>query len=322
LRERANEIAATILGQPADEIVLVGPGTVPKTSSGKVRRSSAKEFYERGTLGAKSSAMWWQLARLWFSGLGPRVGRFARLVGDYLYGAWWWIVAVLTCATGWLLVMILPRLEWRFATVRGLARFLLFATGIKLTTHGLDRVPRSNALLVFNHASYTDPLVLLAVLPGEPAFVGKREFASQFVAGTLLRRLGALFVERYDLAGGLADTAAATDVARQGRNIVFFPEGTFTRRSGLSEFFLGAFKVAADAGLTVVPGALRGTRTMLRGDQWLPRRTEIVVDMGEPLRATGTDFSAVVKLRDEARDSMLTRCGEPDLGILIKPDKA
>src|SRR5215813_9096603 len=65
LRARAAEVAASILGEPADEIVLVGPGTVPKTSSGKVRRSSAKEFYERGTLGAKSSAMWWQLARLW-----------------------------------------------------------------------------------------------------------------------------------------------------------------------------------------------------------------------------------------------------------------
>src|SRR5262245_53189243 len=94
LRERANQVASTVLGQPADEIVLVGPGTVPKTSSGKVRRSSAKDLYERGQLGARRSAMWWQLARLWLSGLGPRIARVGRMVGNALYGAWWWIVLV------------------------------------------------------------------------------------------------------------------------------------------------------------------------------------------------------------------------------------
>jgi acyl carrier protein len=319
LRARANEVAASILGEPADEIVLVPPRTVPKTSSGKVRRSSAKELYQHGQLGRRQSAMWWQLARLWLSGVGPRIARFGRLIGNLLYAAWWWVVVVLTCAVGWVLVMVLPRLQWRWAVVRTLARFLLFATGIPVSTKGLEGVPRGNAMLVFNHASYTDPLVLAAVLPGEPAFVGKREFASQLVAGTLLRRLGALFVERYDLAAGLADTQAATDLARKGRVIVFFPEGTFTRRSGLSEFFLGAFKVASDAGLTVFPGAIRGTRTMLRGDQWLPRRSPVSIDIAEPIRPAGNDFAAVLRLRDAAREAILSRCGEPDLGGLIKP---
>ena len=174
-------------------------------------------------------------------------------------------------------------------------------------------------MLVFNHASYTDPLVLAAVLPGEPVFVGKREFASQLVAGTVLRRLGALFVERYDLAAGLADTQAATDLARQGRVIVFFPEGTFTRRAGLSEFFLGAFKVASDAGLAVFPGVIRGTRSFLRADQWLPRWSRITVDIGDAIKPGGNDFASVLRLRDQAREAILARCGEPDLGVLIKP---
>ncbi len=319
LRQRANDVAASILGEPADEIVLVAPRTVPKTSSGKVRRGSAKELYERGQLGMRQSTMWWQLARLWLSGVGPRLARLGRLLGGLLYAAWWWIMLVLTCVVGWIAVLVLPRLTWRWAVVRGLARFLLFATGTPLTVKGLERLPRGNAMLLFNHASYTDPLVLAAILPGEPAFVGKREFSSQLVAGTLMRRLGALFVERYDLAGGLADTQRATDVARQGRLIVFFPEGTFTRRTGLSEFFLGAFKVASDAALTVFPGAIRGTRTLLRGDQWLPRRSPITIDIGEPIKPTGSEFAAVLALRDEARAAMLARCGEPDLGILIKP---
>ena len=89
------------------------------------------------------------------------------------------------------------------------------------------------------------PLVLAAVLPGEPVFVAKKELAAQVFAGPFLRRLGVLFVERYDVGASLADTEALTAAARQGRNLVFFPEGTFTRRAGLLGFYLGAFKVAA-----------------------------------------------------------------------------
>ena len=319
LLARAHDVASGILGEPADEIVLVAPRTIPKTSSGKVRRSSAKELYERGQLDAKQTAMWLQVVRLALAGVKPELVRLGRAVGHWLWGAWFWVVLVLSCMIGWVLVMVLPRLSWRWAVVRGLSRFVLLATGVPLTTKGVERVPHGGAVLLFNHASYTDPLVLAAVLPGAPVFVGKREFASQLVAGSLMRRLGALFVERYDLAGGLADTETATSLAREGRVIVFFPEGTFTRRPGLSEFFLGAFKVASEAGLAVIPGVIRGTRTLLRDDQWLPRWSPITIDIAEPIKPAGTDFTSVLQLRDGARAAMLARCGEPDLAELIKP---
>ena len=184
---------------------------------------------------------------------------------------------------------------------------------------GLEHIPNGNAVVVFNHASYMDAVVLAAVLPGEPAFVAKKELSEQFFAGVLLRRLGIQFVERFDAAASLADAQAVTDMAKRGRLFVFFPEGTFTRRAGLLGFYLGAFKVAAETGLPVVPGVLRGTRTLLRGEQWFPRRTPISVEIAEPIRPTGTDFSAMLALRDAARAAMLARVGEPDLGGLERP---
>ena len=98
-------------------------------------------------------------------------------------------------------------------------------------------------------------------------------------AGPLLRRLGALFLDRFDVADSLADLEARDRRAGSKRLLVFFPEGTFTRRAGLSGFYLGAFKVAAQANLPVVPGILRGTRSMLRGDQWFPRWSPISVSI-------------------------------------------
>ena len=174
-------------------------------------------------------------------------------------------------------------------------------------------------MLVFNHSSYMDALVLSAVLPGEPVYVAKKELAGQSFAGPFLRRLGALFVERYDISASLADTEAVIAAARRGRNIVYFPEGTFTRRSGLSGFYLGAFKVAAEAGMPVLPGIIRGTRSMLRSNQWFPRWTPLSIQIENAVRPSGTEFASLLQLRDAVRKVILAHCGEPDLGELVKP---
>ena len=141
----------------------------------------------------------------------------------------------------------------------------------------------------------------------------------QVVAGPFLRRLGAVFVERFDVAGSLADALTAESVARSRRFLVVFPEGTFTRRPGLTDFYLGAFKIAAVAALPVIPGAIRGTRSMLRSDQWFPRWSPISVHFDAPIEPRGSDFTAVLQLRDDARAAILRLCGEPDLRGLAKP---
>ena len=210
-------------------------------------------------------------------------------------------------------------MTWRWVAIRVIAQAALAALRVPLSVSGLDRLPREGAVLVFNHASYMDAVIAAAVLPGEPVYVAKKELESQVFAGVLLRRLGVLFLERFEVADSLADLESAAVAARRRRLFVFFPEGTFTRRAGLSGFYLGAFRVAAQAGLPAVPAVLRGTRTMLRGEQWFPRWSAIGVSIAEPIQPTGTDFASVVQLRDSARAVILAGCGEPDLGELVKP---
>ncbi len=314
------QVTTDILGAPPDEVVLAAPQTVPKTASGKVRRGAARDLYASGQIGAPQRTIRWQLARLFVSSIEARLSRLPRTVGVLVYVAWWWTVIASAAAVAWPAVIVVPRLEWRWAVMRALSRGVLAFIGVPLTRTGVP-LPSGNAVVVFNHSSYADALVVAAVLPGTPAFIAKREFARQFFAGPFLRRLGALFVERFDTAGSVADASAAGSAAREGRLLVVFPEGTFTRRTGLTDFYLGAFKIAVDSGLPVVPGAIRGTRSMLRSDQWLPRRTHIHVHIDAPVRPTGSDFAAVVQLRDAVRVVVLRHCGEPDLGGLAKPPR-
>ncbi len=319
LRAKAQKAATDIVGAPAEEIVLVAPGAVPKTSSGKIRRAAASELYVAGLLTAPQRALRWQMLRLSLASLGPQLSRLSRMLKDMLYAAWWWAVVSVAFAIGWPTVMMVPRVEWRWAAVRWLAKTALAAMGVPVAASGLDRFPRERAVVMFNHASYMDAIVLAAVLPHAPTYLAKKELAEQFFAGRMLRRLGALFLERYDLSGSLADTAMATDAAREGRLLVIFPEGTFTRRPGLVGFHLAPFKIACEADLPVYPGVLRGTRSMLRSDQWFPRWGPIAVEVAEPINPSGTDFASVLELRQRVREVILAGCGEPDLGELMKP---
>jgi 1-acyl-sn-glycerol-3-phosphate acyltransferase len=316
---RAREAATNILGAPPDEVVLAPPQTVPKTSSGKVRRSAARDLYERGEIGSGQRSLRWQIIRLYLSGIGPRLLRAGRSAGAIAYAGWWWTVILLGGAIGWLTVMLLPRLEWRWAAIRAIARTAFVMLGVPFSVTGRERVTRQNAVIVFNHSSYADALAVAAALPGEPAFAAKKELASQVIAGPFLKRLGAYFLGRYDAAASLADTAAVVDIAKAGRPIVFFPEGTFSRRAGLTGFYLGAFKVASEASLPVIPGVISGTRSMLRSDQWFPRWAPVNVELGQAIKPAGTDFASIVQLRDQVRAEIAAKCGEPDLGGLAKP---
>src|SRR6185437_6069356 len=173
--------------------------TVPKTSSGKIRRSAAKQLYESGSLGAAERPVRWQVARLALSGVAPQVRRLLRALGEIVYAGWWWLVVATGVLIGSVAILAFPRVTSRWSALRHICRGALAAMGTPLSVTGLELIPRRGTMLAFNHSSYMDVLVLAAVLPGEPAIVAKRELASQLVAGPLLRRLGIPFVERYDV---------------------------------------------------------------------------------------------------------------------------
>ena len=143
--------------------------------------------------------------------------------------------------------------------------------------------------------------------------MAKIELADQFISGLFLRRIGAVFVERFDKQRGVADTRIIMLTVQAGQSLMFFPEGTFTRMPGLLPFRMGAFVVAVDLDVPVVPVTIRGTRSLLRSDTWFPRHTAVRVSVGAPILADGEGWEAAVKQRDLARAALLAHLGEPDL---------
>lgn len=308
-----SDASLDILDLPPDEIVLVPPRSVPKTSSGKIRRSEARARFESTDgFGGERSA-WRQITRLVATNLHNRARRAFAAAGEWAYAGWWWGILVVLAAPVWVGVVVLPSRSWRHGLVRRGAWTFLTLTGLRPEVHGLTALPSGPSVIVSNHASYLDALVLSAVIPRSPVFIAKKELASQHVAGPFLKRLGTVFVRRGDMVAGLEDTETALMAVSRGDVVVAFPEGTFTRRPGLRAFRMGAFAVAAEAGVPVVPVTLRGTRSVLRSGQWFPRQVPVTLTVANPISPDGSDFHAIVRLRDTARDTILAAVGEPDL---------
>jgi hypothetical protein len=153
LQYKISEASASLLGLQPDEILLAPPRTVPKTSSGKIRRSAARALYEAGALGRPRRALWWQLLRLEAGALVSRCQRALRGLGGMAYAACWWLVVGIIGALTWLLVLALPRRRLRHAAVGAAARAMLRLTGTPLQVSGGTSIPDGPAILVVNHSS-------------------------------------------------------------------------------------------------------------------------------------------------------------------------
>jgi len=310
LRDAVSRAVIDAIGEPPDEIVLAPPHTVLKTSSGKVRRSACRALYEAGGVGASPPTARWQVTRLALGALMLRLRHALASAWNALFALYaallFWLLAPLT----WLLTLLMPNPAAAWALGRVAARALFRLTAMPLTVRGLQHLPSGPCVLVSNHASYLDGIILVAALPWPYAFVAKRELREQFVAGRFLQRLGAEFVERFDVKRSVEDANRMAEAVQQGRSLAVFPEGTFVARPGLLPFHLGAFLAAARAGVPVVPVAIRGSRTILPDLAWWPRRGVIEVEIGAPIMPpadTADLFAAAVKLREAAR-AEIARC--------------
>jgi 1-acyl-sn-glycerol-3-phosphate acyltransferase len=313
LRSQIEAMVTDLLGTPPDDVVLAPPGSVLKTSSGKLRRAASRERYEQGDLGKRQRAVWWQITRLALTSILPQVRRVRQSLAGVLYAAYVWALCGAVLPVAWGIIALLPRRSWCQVVARMTVRLLLRLSGIPLVVQGLEHLPRHEPYIVaINHASYLDGPMVSAALPVDVHYVVKRELEAHYFTRVLLRRIGAEFVERFEAQQGIQDTERLLQAVQQGHSLVLFPEGTFLRVPGLQAFHMGAFMVAARAGVPVVPVGVQGTRAILRAEQWFPRPGRVRVTVGAPMHPQGSDWGAAVALRDAVRTQIAQYCGELD----------
>ena len=233
-----------------------------------------------------------------------------------LYGLYAVAVFLVLALIALVLVLLLPTLGARRGAARIAARTIFFLVGMPLRITGAENLPKGQCVVVANHASYLDGVVMAAALPPRFGFVIKREMNDVPVAGVLLRRIGSEFVDRFNRHKGGTDARRVLRTAASGYSLVFFPEGTFTSEVGLGKFHTGAFAIAARAGCPVVPAVILGTRRNMPATRVLPRPGALEVRYGAaivPTPALAPQDDPALRLRDASRAAILAELGEPDL---------
>ncbi len=186
-------------------------------------------------------------------------------------------------------------------------------SGIKVTLRGLDNLPTDSCVVVANHASYIDGVLLNGYLPPHFGFVIKGEMRAIPIVHFLLRRSGSKFVDRNEGAKSSTDARQLVRAAQGGESLGFFPEGTFRAERGIRRFRAGAFLAAVKGDLPVVPIAILGTREMLAARQWIPKKTELVIDILPAIAPGDDDFTTSRHLAETSRQQIIAATGEPSL---------
>ena len=131
--------------------------------------------------------------------------------------------------------------NWRNWWFRNYAKSLLIALGVELSVAGI--APTTPCILVANHLSYLDILILAAQF--DCLFVAKSEVARWPVIGTLCRNMATIFITRQRKRDILRVNQAIENALRSGKSVMFFPEGTTTEGSSVLPFKSALFEPAA-----------------------------------------------------------------------------
>lgn len=203
--------------------------------------------------------------------------------------------------------------HWADTFIVGWARNILRAAGARVQVRGLEKLPEGTCVLVSNHQSNFDVVVIFSSVPKHIRFVAKAELFRIPLFGSWLKRTGNIRVER---TGGERDRKTLTEsvrVVRERVSVMFFPEGTRSTDGKLGTFKKGAALLALQAQVPIVPMGIAGTLQIIPpGSRFIRGGRHAALVIGDPIPTAGRSESerdavtelarqAVVKLMDEAQ---------------------
>ncbi|MDT9592964.1 lysophospholipid acyltransferase family protein [Nocardioides zeae] len=201
-------------------------------------------------------------------------------------------------------------LDLTYPVVIGTAKLSFRLLGQRFQMTGTEHVPRTGGvLLAVNHVGYVD--YVYGGLAANPSkryvrFMAKREIFDNPVGGPVMRSFHHIEVDRGD---GAASAATAVDYLRRGEAVGIFPEATISRSFEIKDIKTGAVRIAAEAGVPLLPVVLFGTQRIWTKDhpRDFSRGTTIGVHVGEPLHPTGANAVAETAQLREAMKGLLDR---------------
>ena len=317
LQEELSRIRAEIvqrveatLGIPPDRVLLLEPHSIPKTSSGKIRRNETRVLYETERLYAGKTAPWVQIVRLGWQNLRAwrdLVLRQIRTQASALYNH-----AILNwggIACG-LLVRAMPGGKRKAKVVQGATRFLCRIHGRGVTVQGDETSLSGTAsVLVANRQCSLDPFLLSAVFRSPTKLADGNALADlPFAVAFLLSPLVIPPLEEALVPPGGTPRQRIRAALEEGFSVISFPDGPVGMPGHQSRFRLDGFHAALELSLPVFPIGIRETQSFLRPGNVSEKQESPNISIGEPIRVEPGKSVRPQDVREKVREALRNLC--------------
>jgi 1-acyl-sn-glycerol-3-phosphate acyltransferase len=224
-----------------------------------------------------------------------------RLRGIFLLTFWFASIAIVAPLLI-LLVMITKNENFLYTPVRLFIRAGLAMVGVRVEVSGVERLdPKQTYIFTPNHQSLIEVPLFVAYLGRNPAYLGKKEIFKYPVFGHGIRLIGAVPVDRSNSAAAVESAKLATENLRRGKSYVVYPEGTRSRDGRMLPFKKGAFMMAIDAGVPVVPITVSGATRIMPKAQVKIFPSTVRITVHDPISTSGYSKENVALLMEMTR---------------------
>src|ERR1700726_4494489 len=188
--------------------------------------------------------------------------------------------------------LILYTLATRSATlmywvgVKGLV-FITWAMGLRVRVEGLENIPPGVCLFAANHTTNADAAAIVGAIPRRLAIFGRKSLFDIPIVGLAFRLANFVPVDRGNRDAALASVKQAVEYIKSGSSFLVYPEGTRSPDGRLKRFKKGAFIMAIEAGIPIVPVACSGAHRVMGKKSLVIHPGKVTVQFGKPINAAG-----------------------------------
>jgi len=233
-----------------------------------------------------------------------------------LTSIWGWLLTVVSFTTHMLIVLIISPIPSRDAERRSIRLARLVSQigvpllGVRLSIDGREHLPKDRPfVIVANHQSYLDIILMLVVIPYKIAFVAKEELLNIPILGWDIRSQGHIAINRAQGMKAARQLKEIANATHKGKSLLLFPEGTRSMDGQVGPFKRGAFQLALDANVPIIACSIKGSgRSMPKKAFWI-RPGKIHVTLHPPIlpeTLEGSDREKTIYLSEKTREQIIS----------------